>query len=130
MHSNDIPKLRCAIYARSAREDASEIDRQVGACGLRASELGAEVQFMYLDDGVSGMEISENLEHLLAAARLGAFDYLMVEDHDRFSPLMAPRLFIQARVVDSGRGSRCGLRTRSASRAKYHQPRISVGART
>jgi DNA invertase Pin-like site-specific DNA recombinase len=99
MHSNDTPKPKpCAIYARTTHENSAEIDRQAEACGLRASELGAEVQFMYVDNGVSGMEISENLEHLLAAARLGAFDYLIVEDQARLSLSMAVLLFIQAEL--------------------------------
>ena len=102
MHPNDPSLKNCAIYARSAREDASEIDRQVGACGLRASELGAEVQFLYVDNGVPGTGITENLRDLLAAARIGSFDYVIVEDAAWLSQSTALRLFVQADLSTVG----------------------------
>jgi DNA invertase Pin-like site-specific DNA recombinase len=103
MHSNDTRPKPCSIYARTTSMNSAEIDRQVEACTARASDLGAEIQFLYVDNGVlSGMEISENLQHLLATARLGAFDYLIVEDQARFSPSMALRLFIQAELSTAG----------------------------
>lgn len=102
MHSNDNKPMSCAIYARTAHESAVEIDRQVQACSSRALEIGAEVHFLWADDGVSGMELSENMRHLLDSSRLGGFEYLIIDDEARLSPSVALRLFIKAELSAAG----------------------------
>lgn len=98
--SKETKPKSCAIYARTERRSTDEIDRQVAACASRASELGAEIQDIYVDDGASGGEIGESLHHLLAAAPVRGLglDYLVVEDEARLSPSMACRLFILAEL--------------------------------
>jgi DNA invertase Pin-like site-specific DNA recombinase len=104
LHSDDTTEhcTPCAIYARTAQENMAEIDRQVEACFLRAAALGAEVQFLFIDNGVSGMVIGEGLEHLLETARVGGFDYVVVADHDRLARSFSVKSFVLAELSTAG----------------------------
>jgi DNA invertase Pin-like site-specific DNA recombinase len=80
----------------------AEIDRQVEACFSRANALGAEVQYVFIDNGFSGTQIGGGLQHLLDTARLGGFDYVVVADHDRFARSLSAKLFILAELSTAG----------------------------
>lgn len=81
--------MRAAIYARSAQEDRTAIERQLVACRVRAGELGLSIDEsqIYVDCGVPGnnLERLRQLQKLMSAAESvpRPFDYVLFTDVSR-----------------------------------------------
>lgn len=87
------PGRKCAVfYCRYSKpgENEESIERQIELMADYARKLGVEVcasRHLYIDRGISGGSLYRRaaLEELLADARKGLFDYVFVEDVDRFA---------------------------------------------
>lgn len=87
--SEDQTRKRAAIYARISMDrdgDAVGTARQVDECSALANELGLDVVRTFIDNDVSAYQTKKarpQFQALLAAARAGAFDVLIVWAADR-----------------------------------------------
>ncbi|MGA0544386.1 recombinase family protein [Brevundimonas sp. VNH65] len=81
--------LRCALYVRCASPSEAAphpLADQCDACEAYAVRQGWKTIAVYKDHAVSGLKTSRpSLDALLAQARRGAFDVLLVEDLSRLS---------------------------------------------
>lgn len=83
---------RAAIYARQSVAEPEGIARQVEACRQLAESRDYEVAEVYVDDAVSGYRDRGEgtaFARLLADARVGAFDVLIVRKLDRLGRSLA-----------------------------------------
>ena len=85
--------MRAALYARfsSDLQNPASIDDQFRTCRRHAERIGAEVVAEFSDAGISGASAVNRpgLQALLAAARAGRFDVVVVEALDRLSRSLA-----------------------------------------
>lgn len=80
---------RCAVYARVSTTDQNP-DLQLTELGRYVSERGFELVGQYVDQGVSGTKKSRpELDRLMADARAGKIDVLVVWKFDRFARSLA-----------------------------------------
>lgn len=82
--------MRAALYARFSSEElqtSKSTDDQLHLCRRDAAGLGADVVGEYTDEGISGFSMANRpgLQRLLADAKAGRFDVVVVEDLDRLS---------------------------------------------
>ena len=81
--------LRCALYVRCAspyKAAPHPLAHQCDACEAHAARQGWETIAVYKDHAVSGLKTSRpSLDALMAQARHGAFEVLLVEDLSRLS---------------------------------------------
>ncbi len=80
------PRIKAAIYVRSARADDKEIIHQINAM-LRMIDRNEEsLVGVYADNGVSGLTIERpEFQRLLGDAKGGKFAKLYVRDLERIS---------------------------------------------
>lgn len=81
---------RCALYARFSNEDrqsARSIPDQFGVCAPHGEDRGWTITHTFDDAGISGFAMANRpgLQAMMAAARRGEFDVLLVEDEDRLA---------------------------------------------
>ncbi|HEX6977640.1 MAG TPA: recombinase family protein [Patescibacteria group bacterium] len=84
--------IRAVIYTRvstqeQAKEDKTSLEEQLAACKKMCIERGWEVVSEYQDAGISGHLLVERLglQNLLADAKAGKFDLVVVKDFDRLA---------------------------------------------
>jgi site-specific DNA recombinase len=84
--------IRAVIYTRvstqeQAKEDKTSLEEQLGACKKICIERGWKIVCEYQDAGISGHLLEERpgLQNLLADARAGKFDLVVVKDFDRLA---------------------------------------------
>lgn len=81
--------VRCAVYVRCASSSQATpypLADQLDACEAHAARQGWETIAVYKDHAVSGLKTSRpSLDALMAQARQGAFEVLLVESLDRLS---------------------------------------------
>ena len=88
---NEIPHIRAVIYARvSTKEQADgkpSVPDQIAQCKKAIIDHGWELATEPFTDDVSGHLTEERvgLQDMLAEARLGKFDLVIVKDFDRFA---------------------------------------------
>jgi site-specific DNA recombinase len=87
MNMEHKPKIRAAIYARSAVVDEPEIVRQINNALKLVNENGECLVGVYAESGISGMTSIERPEfkRLMADAKDGRFTKLYIRDLDRIS---------------------------------------------
>jgi DNA invertase Pin-like site-specific DNA recombinase len=109
--------MRTAIYARYSSEnqrDAS-IEDQIEMCRRYAAAQGWQVVAVFNDRAISGTTLERpGYQDLLAAARRGAFDVIVVEALDRLSR----KLSEIARLHDELQFTRIGLHAVSLGRVE------------
>ena len=84
--------IRAVIYTRvstqeQAKENKTSLEDQLSACKKMCIEKGWEVVGEYQDAGISGHLLAERLglQNLLADAKAGKFDLVVVKDFDRLA---------------------------------------------
>ncbi|MCL4419745.1 recombinase family protein, partial [Patescibacteria group bacterium] len=84
--------IRAVIYTRvstqeQAKEDKTSLEEQLAACKKTCIERGWEIVNEYEDRGISGHLLEERLglQNLLADAKAGKFDLVVVKDFDRLA---------------------------------------------
>jgi len=78
--------MRVSIYIRCVNPDKSEFDGQRNRCISYAAQAGHEVVSMYVDYRQSSLDDHQPaLQEMLAAARAGAFDALIIDQLYRLS---------------------------------------------
>ena len=101
--------VRAAIYARYSSENQREasLEDQERLCRQEADRLGYTVTRVYKDAALSG-QLGEDrrpgLQAMLAAARRGEFDIVIVDDASRLSRDAGDALKIQERLRFAGVG--------------------------
>ncbi len=84
--------IRAVIYTRvstqeQAKQDKTSLEEQLSACKRVCVERGWEIIEDYIDAGMSGHLLEERLglQKLLADAKAGKFDLVVVKDFDRLA---------------------------------------------
>ena len=85
-------QIRAVIYTRvstqeQAKENKTSLEEQLAACKKACIEKGWKIIAEYEDRGVSGhlLEERQGLQNLLADAKEGKFDLVVVKDFDRLA---------------------------------------------
>lgn len=78
---------RVAIYARVSTSDkGQDVDMQLRELRAYAALRGWAIATEYVDEGISGTKVSRpQLDAMMSAAKLGAFDTVLVWKFDRFA---------------------------------------------
>lgn len=82
------PKTRAASYSRFStdKQDARSLEDQARRCGDFASRQGMVITREFRDEAVSGSHLHRpGLQAMLAAARAGEFEVVLVDDLSRLS---------------------------------------------
>lgn len=94
--------LRAAIYARQSVTDDEGIDRQRELCAKLAEVRGYEIVEVYADNNVSGYKprgAGTDFDRMLADARAGRFDVLIIRKLDRLTRSLADLEALQGAKV-------------------------------
>src|SRR5579871_6401287 len=102
------PSTRVALYTRVSTDEQAEkygVDSQLRALRERAKARGWEVVDEFVDDGYSGATLERpQLTRLREAARLGAFDIVLVHSPDRLARDLMFSLLLEREMKQRGRG--------------------------
>lgn len=81
------PRLRVAIYGRTATPSSASLDLQVVCCTEAARKNGWRIVAIYLDDGCAGagLEGRVGFFEMMSAAVERKFDVLLVDRIDRIA---------------------------------------------
>ena len=98
------PGSTAAIYARSAMKSDISIEDQLDLCGGYAAQKGWCFKRSYSDNGRSGLGLTgrSGMSDMLAAAKRGEFQVLVITDLDRVARNPADLVMITGRLKALG----------------------------
>lgn len=102
---------RAVIYARVSkqREESVSIEAQIEQCTVRATQLGAQVVQVFLDDGISGREARNRTAFLKAKAYCEAanVDFFITWSTSRFARNLMELFISEAELKEIGTRLEC-----------------------